>query len=124
MSIAFTKLHGLGNDYHFIEAATYTGVDWPELSRQMSHRHLGAGSDGIILIDTSGQFDFSMRIFNADGSEAETCGNGIRCFAKYVFERGLTSKTEFIIGTLAGPNGVVLKTESGTRSPCSARPAR
>jgi diaminopimelate epimerase len=113
MSIAFTKLHGLGNDYHFIEAAKYPGVDWPELSRQMSHRHLGAGSDGIILIETSGQFDFSMRIFNADGSEAETCGNGIRCFAKYVFERGLTSKTEFVIGTLAGPNAVVLKTEDG-----------
>lgn len=113
MSIAFTKLHGLGNDYHFIEAAKYPGVDWPELSRQMSHRHLGAGSDGIILIDTSGQFDFSMRIFNADGSEAETCGNGIRCFAKYVFERGLTDKTEFVIGTLAGPNAVVLKTEAG-----------
>ena len=113
MSIAFTKLHGLGNDYHFIEAAKYPGVDWPELSRQMSHRHLGAGSDGIILIDTSGQFDFSMRIFNADGSEAETCGNGIRCFAKYVFERGFTDKTEFVIGTLAGPNAVVLKTEGG-----------
>ncbi len=113
MSISFTKLHGLGNDYHFIEAAKYPGVDWPELSRQMSHRHLGAGSDGIILIDTSGQFDFSMRIFNADGSEAETCGNGIRCFAKYVFERGITDKTEFVIGTLAGPNAVVLKTESG-----------
>ncbi len=113
MSIRFTKLHGLGNDYHFIEAAKYPGVDWPELSRQMSHRHLGAGSDGIILIDTSGQFDFSMRIFNADGSEAETCGNGIRCFAKYVFERGITDKTEFVIGTLAGPNAVVLKTESG-----------
>lgn len=113
MSIAFTKLHGLGNDYHFIEAAKHPGVDWPELSRQMSHRHLGAGSDGIILIDTSGQFDFSMRIFNADGSEAETCGNGIRCFAKYVFERGLTDKTEFVIGTLAGPNAVVLKTEGG-----------
>lgn len=113
MSIAFTKLHGLGNDYHFIEAAKYPGVDWPELSRQMSHRHLGAGSDGIILIDTSGQFDFSMRIFNADGSEAETCGNGIRCFAKYVFERGLTNKTEFVIGTLAGPNAVELKVEEG-----------
>lgn len=113
MSIAFTKLHGLGNDYHFIEAAKYPGVDWPELSRQMSHRHLGAGSDGIILIQPSEQHDFEMRIFNADGSEAETCGNGIRCFAKYVFERGLTDQTEFLIGTLAGPNAVVLKTENG-----------
>lgn len=113
MSIAFTKLHGLGNDYHFIEADRYPGVDWPELSRQMSHRHLGAGSDGIILIQSGGPNDFEMRIFNADGSEAETCGNGIRCFAKYVFERGLTDKTEFVIGTLAGPNAVVLKVDGG-----------
>lgn len=114
MSIQFTKLHGLGNDYHFIEADKYPGVDWPELSRQMSHRHLGAGSDGIILIEPGKEHDFAMRIFNADGSEAETCGNGIRCFAKYVFERGLTDKTEFVIETLAGPNGVVLKVEDKT----------
>ena len=113
MSIEFTKLHGLGNDYHFIESAKYPGVDWPELSRQMSHRHLGAGSDGIILIQDSDTCDFAMRIFNADGSEAETCGNGIRCFAKYVFERGLTDKTDFVIDTLAGPNGVVLQVEAG-----------
>jgi diaminopimelate epimerase len=111
MSIDFTKLHGLGNDYHFIEANKYPGVDWPELSRQMSHRHLGAGSDGIILIEPHDTHAFSMRIFNADGSEAETCGNGIRCFAKYVYERGLTNETEFIIDTLAGPNAVVLQVE-------------
>ena len=114
MSIQFTKLHGLGNDYHFIEADKYPGVDWPELSRQMSHRHLGAGSDGIILIESSDAHAFSMRIFNADGSEAETCGNGIRCFAKYVFERGLTKETTFVIDTLAGPNGVVLTVEGET----------
>lgn len=113
MGIAFTKLHGLGNDYHFIEAERYPGVDWPELSRQMSHRHLGAGSDGIILIQPGESCEFAMRIFNADGSEAETCGNGIRCFGKYVYERGLTGKTEFVIDTLAGPNAVVLQVEDG-----------
>ncbi len=113
MSIQFTKLHGLGNDYHFIEADNYPGVDWPELSRQMSHRHLGAGADGIILIKAGTTHDFAMRIFNADGSEAETCGNGIRCYAKYVFERGMTDKTEFVIETLAGPNAVVLTVEDG-----------
>jgi diaminopimelate epimerase len=114
MDIAFTKMHGLGNDYFFIEAEKYPGVDWPDLSRVMSHRHLGAGADGIILILPSAEHDFAMRIFNADGSEAETCGNGIRCFAKYVYERGMTDQSEFVIGTLAGPNRVQLTTAGGT----------
>lgn len=111
--ITFTKMHGLGNDYHFIEANKYSVNDWPALSRAMSHRHLGAGADGIILILPSATHDFQMRIFNADGSEAETCGNGIRCFAKYVFERGLTQRTVFTIDTLAGPNRVQLTVERG-----------
>ena len=114
MSIEFTKLHGLGNDYLFIDAARFPIDDPAELSRQMSHRHLGVGSDGIILVlPGEGDAAFKMRIFNADGSEAETCGNGIRCFAKYVFERGMTNATEFVIDTLAGPNAVVLQTEDG-----------
>ncbi|MBI2423979.1 MAG: diaminopimelate epimerase [Candidatus Hydrogenedentes bacterium] len=107
----FTKMHGLGNDYHFIEGEKYPGVDWPALSRAMSHRHLGVGSDGIILVLPDDQYDFKMRIFNADGSEAETCGNGIRCFAKYVYERGMATRTEFVINTLAGPNRVALTVE-------------
>lgn len=111
MEIAYTKMHGLGNDYLFIEGAKHRIGDPEELSRRMSHRHLGAGADGIILILPGEQGDFRMRIFNADGSEAETCGNGIRCFAKYVFERGMTDKEEFVIDTLGGPNRVVLKTE-------------
>jgi diaminopimelate epimerase len=113
MGIPFVKMHGLGNDYHFIEAAKVPIADPAELSRRMSHRHLGAGADGIILVLPGEQHEFRMRIFNADGSEAETCGNGIRCFAKYVFERGMTSATEFTIETLAGPNRVVLETENG-----------
>lgn len=110
MSIQFTKMHGLGNDYLFIEGE----VPNPEgLSREMSHRHLGAGSDGIILILPGQSHPFRMRMFNADGSEAETCGNGIRCFAKYVYEHGLTGDTEFVIETLAGPNKVELNVEDG-----------
>ncbi len=114
MAIFFTKMHGLGNDYLFIDAAAQELPDPAELSCRMSHRHLGVGSDGIILVLPSETAEFSMRIFNADGSEAETCGNGIRCFAKYVYERKMTDKTEFVIETLAGPNRVVLTTEGDT----------
>ncbi|MBI1320285.1 MAG: diaminopimelate epimerase [Candidatus Hydrogenedens sp.] len=109
----FVKLHGLGNDYHFIDGARYEGTDWPALSRAMSHRHLGAGSDGIILVLPDDECDFKMRIFNADGSEAETCGNGLRCFAKYVYERGLTDKDHIVVNTLAGPNALALTIEDG-----------
>lgn len=114
MTIEFTKMHGLGNDYLFIDAQ-HCPVDNPgALSRAMSHRHLGAGADGIILVlpGESGA-DFAMRIFNADGSEAETCGNGVRCFAKYVFERGMTHKTDLVILTGAGPNRVSLTLDDG-----------
>jgi diaminopimelate epimerase len=113
MPITYTKMHGLGNDYLFIEADRFPIADPHELARQMSHRHLGAGADGIILILPGESGDFRMRMFNADGSEAETCGNGIRCFAKYVYERGKTTKTDFVIETLGGPNRVQLKTEDG-----------
>ncbi len=112
--LVFTKMHGLGNDYLFIDARGGLPTDdLPELSRWMSHRYLGAGADGIILILPSDFADFKMRIFNADGSEAETCGNGIRCFAKYVYEHGLTTKTDFVIETLAGPNRVRLFVDNG-----------
>lgn len=113
MSITYTKMHGLGNDYLFIEGDRFLIGDPAKLARRMSHRHLGAGADGIILILPSDTCDFAMRIFNADGSEAETCGNGIRCFAKYVHERGMTKKTEFVIDTLAGPNRVTLRIKDG-----------
>lgn len=113
MSIPFTKLHGLGNDYHFIDCTERVIADPAELSRQMSHRHLGVGSDGIILVLPSETHDFQMRIFNADGSEAETCGNGLRCFAKYVYERGMTSKEDIVVDTLAGPNRLQLHVEQG-----------
>jgi len=113
MSITFTKMHGLGNDYHFINCLERDIANPAALSRAMSHRHLGAGADGIILVLPGDNAPFKMRIFNADGSEAETCGNGIRCFAKYVYERGITQDTAFTIETLAGPNHVALNVENG-----------
>lgn len=114
MNIPFTKLHGLGNDYLFIDATEYAVHDPATLSRAMSHRYLGAGADGIILVLPGEQYPFRMRIFNADGSEAETCGNGIRCFAKYVYERQMIQATDFVIETLAGPNRVQLTVADGT----------
>lgn len=114
MTIDFIKMHGLGNDYVFIHADKCAGVDLPDLARRMSHRHLGVGSDGIVLIQPGRDgADFVMRMFNADGTEAETCGNAVRCFAKYVYERGMTDKTEFVIKTGAGPNRVRLRVRNG-----------
>jgi diaminopimelate epimerase len=114
MPIVFTKMHGLGNDYLFIDCLNAAPPpDPPALSRAMSHRHLGAGADGIILILPGDAAPFRMRIFNADGSEAETCGNGIRCFAKYVYERNLTDQTDFVIETGGGPNRVQLTIDAG-----------
>lgn len=102
--IKFSKIHGLGNDYVLIDAIKedLSGFKLGDLARKMSNRHFGIGSDGIILILPSGKADFKMRIFNSDGSEAEMCGNGIRGFAKYVYEHGLTKKKEMAIETLAG----------------------
>ena len=100
----FTKMHGLGNDYVYIDAINQdlSNISLPELSKLVSDRHFGVGSDGIILIFPSEVADFRMRIFNPDGSEAEMCGNGVRCFAKYVFEHGLTDKTSIDVETGAG----------------------
>ena len=99
----FTKMHGAGNDYIYIDAR---GIDkdWPSLSRRMSDRHFGVGGDGIILVLESQVADLKMRMFNADGSEGEMCGNGIRCFAKYAVERGLVASgaPSVTVETLAG----------------------
>lgn len=112
--IPFTKMHGIGNDYIYINAIE-TPVKKPEnLAIEMSHRHYGVGSDGLILILPSENDDFRMRIFNSDGSEAEMCGNGIRCFGKYVFDNGLTDKKDLSIETLAGPMKLKLHTRSGS----------
>ena len=84
----FTKMQGAGNDYIYIDARSMD-ADWPSLARTMSDRHFGVGADGIILVLPSDKADLKMRMFNADGSEGEMCGNGIRCFAKYAIERGI-----------------------------------
>lgn len=100
--IEFTKMHGTGNDYIYIHDPDGKIKNPGKLSITMSDRHRGIGSDGLILILRSAKADFRMRMFNSDGSEAEMCGNGIRCFAKYVFDRKLTDKKEMDIETAAG----------------------
>ncbi len=110
----FTKMHGAGNDYIFIDTITYGTIDNPnEMSVKVSDRHFGVGADGLILILKSDIADYKMRIFNADGSEAEMCGNGIRSFAAYVYNHGLTQKQNLEIETLAGVLDVQLHIENG-----------
>ncbi|PWM69882.1 MAG: diaminopimelate epimerase [Bacillota bacterium] len=96
----FTKMHGLGNDYLYVFGEVPENIT--ELSIKLSERHFGAGSDGMIYISPSKTADFKMRIFNADGSEAKMCGNGIRCVGKYVYDKGYTDKTHLKIETLSG----------------------
>lgn len=96
----FTKMHGLGNDYLYVYGEVPSNIE--ELSKQLSKRHFGAGSDGMIYISPSAVADFKMRIFNADGSEAKMCGNGIRCVGKYVYDKGYTDKTRLTVETLSG----------------------
>lgn len=95
----FTKMHGAGNDYVYINCFEEQIADPAKLARQVSHRNFGIGSDGLILILPSSRADLRMRMFNADGSEAEMCGNGIRCVAKYAYDHGLTQKTDIDIET-------------------------
>ncbi len=105
-----TKMEGLGNDYLYI----YGGVENPEeLSIKLSDRHFGIGSDGIITIEKSEFADFKMRIFNADGSEAKMCGNGIRCVGKYVYDKGYTDKTHLTIETMSGIRTLELFVKNG-----------
>jgi diaminopimelate epimerase len=102
--IRFTKMHGCGNDYIYINMMENEVADLQAAPIAWSDRHKGIGSDGLVLIDKSRvpEADFSMRIFNADGSEAMMCGNASRCIGKYLFERGLTDKTEIRLLTLSG----------------------
>lgn len=95
-------MHGIGNDYIYIDCTNSTPSNLEELSVLLSDRHRGIGGDGIILICPSEIADFKMRIFNADGSEAKMCGNGSRCVGKYVYDFGLTNKTDITLETLSG----------------------
>ena len=100
----FIKVHGLGNDFILLEQAAYEGRDLAKLAIRLCDRHTGIGADGLLLVAAPGRedADIRMRIINQDGSEAEMCGNGIRCFAGYVFDQGLVSGTEFRVETKAG----------------------
>ena len=98
----FVKMHGLGNDFVFIEDKTGQDQDYTALARAMCNRHTGIGADGLIVIVDSRVADVRMRIINSDGSEAEMCGNGIRCFAKYVYDSGIIEKKQFTVETPAG----------------------
>lgn len=95
----FTKMHGCGNDYIYINgfAEKISQEEKPELVRRLSDRHFGIGGDGVIFINPSREADFEMEMYNADGSRAEMCGNGIRCVAKYVYDKGLTDRTDISV---------------------------
>ena len=107
----FTKMHGLGNDYLYVYGQVPENIE--ELSIKLSERHFGAGSDGMIYISPSEVADFKMRIFNADGSEAKMCGNGIRCVGKYVYDKGYTDKKHLKIETLSGIKTLNLQVLNG-----------
>jgi len=99
----FTKMHGAGNDYVYVDCVNGPVPDHlAELARRVSDRHFGIGSDGLILICPSDRADVRMRMFNADGSEAEMCGNGVRCVAKYAYDHGLTGKQQIDVETGRG----------------------
>ncbi len=113
--INFWKMHGLGNDYVVID--NRNGVlnegELPKLASKICNRRFGIGADGLLLIYPSKKADVKMRIFNQDGSEAEMCGNGIRCLAKYCFENGLVQRPSILVETLAGVKALDLKIENG-----------
>lgn len=111
--IPFTKMHGAGNDYIYINATEHCPDNLPLLAQKISDRHFGVGADGLVVITTSDVADFRMRMFNADGSEAQMCGNASRCVAKYVYEKHLTDKTVITLQTGAGIKILRLKVADG-----------
>lgn len=111
MNIHFTKMHGIGNDYVYVDGFKETIPNPNAFSRYISDRHFGIGSDGLILILPSDIADFKMRIFNADGSEGKMCGNGTRCVGKFVYENGYTTSTSITLETLSGIKHLKLNVE-------------
>ena len=109
----FTKMHGCGNDYVYVNCFEESVSNPEEVARFVSERHFGIGSDGLILICPSEKADFRMAMYNADGSEGKMCGNGIRCVAKYVYDYGLTDKTELAVETKSGIKYLDLTVEDG-----------
>lgn len=113
MKIPFTKMHGCGNDYIYINCFEHTIDDPNTLSQQISDRHFGIGGDGIVLICPSDEADAKMRMFNIDGSEGKMCGNAIRCVAKYVYDNNIIAKEVLKIETLSGIKTIDLFIENG-----------
>lgn len=111
--IDFTKMQGIGNDYIYVNADIFNIPDPSEAAIKWSRYHTGVGSDGLVLISKSEVADFRMRMFNADGSEGKMCGNASRCIAKYVYDKGLTSKTEITLETLSGIKHLSLNVDGG-----------
>lgn len=109
----FTKMQGLGNDYIYVNCFEQSVENPSEVAKFVSDRHFGIGSDGLVLILPSDKADFRMRMFNSDGSEAEMCGNAIRCVGKYVYDNGLTGKTIITVDTLAGIKILDMTVENG-----------
>ena len=112
----FTKMHGAGNDYIYVNDLADSIENPNTLSNKISDRHFGIGGDGLVLIKSSKNADFFMRMYNADGSEGKMCGNAIRCVGKYVYDNKLTDKKVIDIETLSGIKTVTLKFEEGRRS--------
>lgn len=109
----FTKMHGCGNDYVYVDCTKEVIPNISETAIRVSDRHFGIGSDGLILIKASDVADFEMDMYNADGSRGKMCGNGIRCVAKYVYDHGLTDKTTITVNTLSGIKTLKLTVEDG-----------
>lgn len=111
----FVKMHGCGNDYIYVDGSVekIAQEDKPALAKRLSDRHFGVGGDGVIFINPSGEADFEMEMYNADGSRGKMCGNGIRCVAKYVYDYGLTDKTKISVETLGGIKYLDLTVEDG-----------
>lgn len=109
----FTKMHGIGNDYVYVNGFEETVKNKSEAAKFVSDRHFGIGSDGLIFINPSKVADFEMEMYNSDGSRAEMCGNGIRCVGKYVYDSGMTDKTEISVDTLAGVKYLTLNVKDG-----------
>ena len=113
MKMKFTKMHGIGNDYVYMDCTRERLENPGEIARLVSDRHKGIGSDGLILIQSSDEADFEMAMYNADGSYGKMCGNGIRCVAKYVYDNGLTDKTEISVISGGAVKYLKLTVENG-----------
>lgn len=109
----FTKMHGCGNDYVYVNGFTEKVADKPKAVVALSDRHFGIGSDGVIFINPSQQADFEMEMYNADGTRAEMCGNGIRCAGKYVYDHGMTDKTSITVESFGKVKYLDLTVENG-----------